>query len=470
MRHASNARRTFRARRGRRPNLFPDAASPRRMEYPPAIARLLHEAGADLGDEVEVISPDGRVWKGLLMEHHAFSAPEALTLKLASGYNVGVQVIDEDAARAASVRLVRKVERRAKPPTAPVPGDDKPRVSILATGGTIASYVDYRTGAVTPITTPEELAAAVPEIAKLARVSTRIVFAMFSEDLQPEHWQTLAREIKREFDAGARGVVVTHGTDTLQYTAAALSFFLSDLPGPVVLVGAQRSSDRPSSDAPSNMHAAVAVAATTDLGEVVAVMHAGMADDECSIHRGTRVRKMHTSRRDAFHSVNAPPLGRVKFVDGQPKVQLTEPARPRAKGPLRVDEAMNERVAMIQSYPGLWPDHIESVVLDGVVLVGTGLGHVAKRTFPAIEKLHKEGKHVFMASQCLHGRVNMNVYSTGRDLQRLGVIPCEDMLPEVAYVKAMWVLAHAKSPEEVIRLFTTPLAGEMDSRSDVETR
>lgn len=434
------------------------------MEYPPAIARLLHGAGAELGDEVEVVSPDGRVWKGLLMEHHAFSASDTLTLKLPSGYNVGV-----DVASGASVRLLRKLERRAKAPTVPTSADDKPRVSILATGGTIASYVDYRTGAVTPITTPEELAAAVPEIAKIAKVSTRIVFAMFSEDLQPEHWQTLAREVKREFDAGARGVVVTHGTDTLQFTAAALSFFLSDLPGPVVLVGAQRSSDRPSSDAPSNMHAAVAVAATTDLGEVVAVMHGGMTDDVCHVHRGTRVRKMHTSRRDAFQSLNALPLGRVVFTEGKPVVEITEPARPRAKGPCKVDDAMNERVAMIQSYPGLWPDHIESVVLDGVVLVGTGLGHVAKRTFGAIEKLQKEGKYVFMASQCLSGRVNMNVYSTGRDLQRLGVIPCEDMLPEVAYVKAMWVLAHAKTREEAIRLFTTPLAGEMDARTEVES-
>jgi glutamyl-tRNA(Gln) amidotransferase subunit D len=436
------------------------------MQYPPAVARLLADAGADLGDEVEVVSPDGRVWKGLLMEHHAFSAADTLTLKLGSGYNVGVSVAGESGA---TLRLLRKVERKARVPVAPVAAEDKPRVSILATGGTIASYVDYRTGAVTPITTPEQLAAAVPEIANVARVSTRIVFAMFSEDLQPEHWQTLAREVKQELDAGAHGVVVTHGTDTLQFTAAALSFFLQDLPGPVVVVGAQRSSDRPSSDAQTNLLAAVAVAATTDVGEVVAVMHAGMADDECLIHRGTRVRKMHTSRRDAFESVNALPLGRVRTGAGVdvPAIEMSESYRRATKGPCRLDEAVNERVAMIQSYPGLWPEHVESVVLDGVVLVGTGLGHVAARTFPALEKLQKEGKYVFMASQCLNGRVNMNVYSTGRDLQRLGVIPCEDMLPEVAYVKAMWVLAHAKTREDVVRLFTTPLAGEMGPRTDV---
>ncbi|HVM45354.1 MAG TPA: Glu-tRNA(Gln) amidotransferase subunit GatD, partial [Candidatus Thermoplasmatota archaeon] len=433
---------------------------PAPMQYPPALARLLSEAGADLGDEVEVSAGDGRVWKGLVMEHHAFSAPDVLTLKLASGYNVGVSV-----AEGARVRLLRKLERKARVPVVPQAAEDKPLVSVLATGGTIASYVDYRTGAVTPITKPEELAAAVPELANVARLRTKIVFAMFSEDLQPEHWQKLAREIKAEFDAGARGVVVTHGTDTLQFTAAALAFFLSDLPGPVVVVGAQRSSDRPSSDAQMNLHCAVVTAATTDVGEVVVVMHGGMTDDDCLIHRGTRVRKMHTSRRDAFESINALPLGRV---GGSPPVaRLEQPYRKASRGPCRVDEAMNERVAMIQSYPGLWPDHIESVVLDGVVLVGTGLGHVANRTFPALEKLQREGKFVFMASQCLHGRVNMNIYSTGRDLQRLGVIPCEDMLPEVAYVKAMWVLARAKTREEVERLFLTPMAGEIDARTDV---
>ena len=435
------------------------------MEYPPAVAHLLERAGATLGDEVEVTSNDGRVWKGLVMEHHAFSAPDVLTLKLGSGYNVGVSV-----SKGVELRLLRKVERKTRVPTVPVASADKPLVSILATGGTIASYVDYRTGAVTPITRPEELAAAVPQLADVARLRTKIVFAMFSEDLQPEHWQKLAREVKAEFDAGARGVVVTHGTDTLQYTAAALSFFLHDLPGPVVIVGAQRSSDRPSSDAQMNLHSAVVAAATTDIGEVVVVMHGGMADDECHIHRGTRVRKMHTSRRDAFQSINDFPLGRVRATGpgAPPTVTIERPYRRATKGSCRVDEQMNERVAMIQSYPGLWPDHIESVVLDGVVLVGTGLGHVAKRTFPALEKLQREGKYVFMTSQCLNGRVNMNVYSTGRDLQGMGVIACEDMLPEVAYVKAMWVLAHAKSREEVVRLFLTPIAGEIAPRTDVE--
>ncbi len=434
------------------------------MEYPEAVASLLIGAGADLGDEVEVAASDGRVWKGLVMEHHAFSARDVLTIKLGSGYNVGV------ATAGATIRVLRKLAPRTRASKVATRSEGKPRVGILATGGTIASYVDYRTGAVHPVTTPEELAGAVPAIADVADVHTRIVFAMFSEDLQPEHWKKLAHEVKAEFDAGARGVVVTHGTDTMQYTAAALAFFLRDLPGPVVLVGAQRSSDRPSSDAEENLLAAVAVAATADLGEPVVVMHSDTGDGRALIHRATRVRKMHTSRRDAFQSLNARPLGHVSLSPSHPPVlTLSEPVKPASTGPVEVDDVINERVAMIQSYPGLWPDHIESVVLDGVVLVGTGLGHVAGRTFPALEKLQKAGKTVAMTSQCLNGRVNMNVYSTGRDLQRLGVIPCDDMLPEVAYIKLMWVLGHTADRVEIERLMRTNLVGEMDERTPIDT-
>jgi glutamyl-tRNA(Gln) amidotransferase subunit D len=452
------------------------------MDYPPEVAALLRRAGAGLGDEVEVQGADGRAWKGLVMEHHAFSGARVLTLKLGSGYNVGVHV----EART-QLRLVRKVPPRERVPRASLRSEGKPVVSILATGGTIASYVDYRTGAVHPVTSPEELAGAVPEIAHVADVRTRIVFSMFSEDLQPEHWVALAREVKKEFDAGARGVVVTHGTDTLQYTAAALSFFLRDLPGPVVIVGAQRSSDRPSSDASGNLFAAVATAAQTDLGEVVVVMHARTDDGRAAIHRGTRVRKMHTSRRDAFQSVNALPLGHVEvpLSGGLPKVSLTQPYRKAAQGPVTLDERIDEEVSIIQSYPGLWPDHLEKVVLKGVVLVGTGLGHVARRNLDVVRAI-TSGKHadgsprmrydgrpggrafVVMTSQCLHGRVDMKVYSTGRDLLDAGVIPAEDMLPEVAYVKLMWILGRTQDPDEVRRLMLEPLAGEMDPRSPVD--
>ncbi|HLE96875.1 MAG TPA: Glu-tRNA(Gln) amidotransferase subunit GatD [Candidatus Thermoplasmatota archaeon] len=446
------------------------------MGYGGLPQRLLGDAGADVGDVVEVTTSDGRATRGLLMEHHAFSAGDVLTIKLPSGYNVGVGV--DGSAR------VRLVERRAATPrpARALPVDpSKPVVGILATGGTIASYVDYRTGAVHPATTPEDLAHAVPELFETANLRTRIVFRMFSEDLQPEHWRELARQIKVEFDHGARGVVVTHGTDTLQYTSAALAFFLRDLPGPVVVVGAQRSSDRPSSDAAMNLRAAVTLAARADLGEVVVVMHASTADDRCAVHRGTRVRKMHTSRRDAFQSVNSSPLGHVRGDD-----IVLSGHRARSKGPARLDDAIDEEVSMIQSYPGLWPDHLAKVVLKGVVLVGTGLGHVARRNLDIVRAIcsgkeadgsprarYDDGPagpaFVVMTSQCLHGRVNLNVYSTGRDLLEAGVMSGEDMVPETAYVKLMWILGHTTDPAEVRRLMAEDLVGEMGERTPVDT-
>jgi glutamyl-tRNA(Gln) amidotransferase subunit D len=294
-------------------------------------------------------------------------------------------------------------------------------------------------------------------------VRAEVVFNMFSEDMQPEHWTRIAERVAWHLNHGARGVVIPHGTDTLSHTAAALAFSLKDLTGPVVLVGSQRSSDRPSSDAKMNLLAAARVAATADLGEVVVVMHATTNDDACAIHRATRVRKMHTSRRDAFQSLNVPPLGSVRGDT----ITLREGTVLPAKGPVVADAVWDEEVSMILSYPGLWPNHIEDVVMKATVIVGTGLGHIARRCLPGVESVIKRGAHVVMASQCLGGAVNMNVYSTGRDLLQLGVMPAHDMLPEVAYIKMMWILGHTQDREEVRRLFNTPLAGEMGDPTDV---
>jgi glutamyl-tRNA(Gln) amidotransferase subunit D len=261
---------------------------------------------------------------------------------------------------------------------------------------------------------------------------------------------------------GCRGVVIGHGTDTMSHTAAALAFCLKDLNGPVVLTGSQRSSDRPSSDAGLNLLAAAKVAATTDLGEVVVCMHETSDDDRIAIHRATRVRKMHTSRRDAFQSINAVPLG---YVDGG--VHLSEPYRQATPTTTTCDAVWDEEVSMIMTYPGLWPDHIEDVVRKATILVGTGLGHIARRCLPGVQAVLERGAHVVMASQCISGRVNMNVYSTGRDLLTLGVVPADDMLPEVAYIKMMWILGHTDDPDEVRRLFCTPIAGEIGGASPV---
>ncbi len=383
-----------------------------------------------------------------------------MTLKLDNGYNVGL------ARAGAKVELVEKGKPRQVESKPVVDDPSKPTIAILGTGGTIASFIDYRTGGVHPATRPEELAAAAPELFGFCNIRAEVVFNMFSEDMQPEHWAKIAERAAWHLNHGARGVVIPHGTDTLAYTAAALAFALRDLSGPVVLVGSQRSSDRPSSDASMNLLAAARVAATTDLGEVVAVLHGSSSDDVCLVHRATRVRKMHTSRRDAFQSINVPPIGRVEAG----AVRLDRPYVKAGKGSTSCDARFDEKVSMILSYPGLWPQHIEDVVIDATVIVGTGLGHIARRCLPGIKAVIDRGAHVVMASQCVSGAVNMNVYSTGRDLLQMGVIPAQDMLPEVAYIKMMWILGHpewAKSRDEVRRRFLSPVAGEMDAPIDV---
>ncbi|MGB1586799.1 MAG: Glu-tRNA(Gln) amidotransferase subunit GatD [Thermoplasmatota archaeon] len=412
---------------------------------------------AQPGDRIRITTADGATFEGLLMPRHAFSGDEIITVKLDNGYNLGLME------SGSQVEVLAPAKARNVSLSTPEPREGLPTIAILGTGGTIASFVDYRTGGVTPATKPEELAAAAPELFDVCNLRAEVVFEMFSEDMQPEHWSQIAERAAWHLNNGCHGVVIGHGTDTMGHTAAALAFSLKDLPGPVVLTGSQRSSDRPSTDAGLNLLAAARVAASTDLGEVVVCMHETSDDDRIAIHRATRVRKMHTSRRDAFQSINAMPLG---FVAGK-DITWNQPYVKAGAGPAVCDAVWDEEVSMITSYPGLWPDHIEDVVRKATVIVGTGLGHIAQRCLPGVEAVLKRGAHVAMATQCIHGRVNMNVYSTGRDLLQMGVMPAQDMLPEVAYIKMMWILGHTDDPVEVRRLFMTNLAGEMDGDSPV---
>jgi glutamyl-tRNA(Gln) amidotransferase subunit D len=420
------------------------------------IAERFASQGINLGDTVR-IERAGRVDEGVLMPRHAFSRPDVAILKTKSGYNVGIRVDDET-----RLTLVARAEPRPRPARPLRPDPTKPLVAFLGTGGTIASYVDYRTGAVHPAATAEELAYATPEIFDVANLRAEVVYQVFSEDLHPKNWLELARRIKTAFDTGARGVVVPHGTDTLSYTSAALSFLLHDLPGPVVLVGAQRSSDRPSTDASTNLVAATRIAAHADLGEVVVAMHEGPDDTRIAIHRGARVRKNHSSRRDAFESMNEPPLGRVE--DG--KVVLTRPHRPRHAGPARVDQGLADDVALLYSYTGLDGATIERMAQGrGLVIAGTGLGHVPQRAIEAVGRLVQKGVLVVMTSQCLWGRVDLKVYSTGRDLLRAGVIDAGDLLPEAAFAKLCWALGNSQTPQEARQKMRLDVAGEVSDRT-----
>jgi len=383
-------------------------------------------------------------------------------IKIKSGYNVGVEVT--------SITKITKIgaERRPAftPPDLPEQNRSLPKVTIVSTGGTIASRVDYRTGAVRPAISARDLYSIVPELSNLAVVDTEILFSVFSEDLTPKHWIKTAETVAKHIRNGTDGVVVTHGTDTMGYTSAALSFALQNLPVPVILVGAQRSEDRPSSDAALNLVGAVLAASKAPFAEVAVAMHESVSDEAVVLLRGTKVRKLHTSRRDAFKTVNAQPVAKVS--NGQ-IVMLTEDYQPRSKErKLVLKPEFEEKVALIKFYPGMNPKvidwHVEAGY-KGIIIEGTGLGHVRQECFSSIKRAIGNNVIVAMTSQCIWGRVNMNVYTNGRDLVAMGVIPLQDMLTETALVKLMWSLGQKQDIDEAKKLLTTNLVHEISERS-----
>jgi len=291
--------------------------------------------------------------------------------------------------------------------------------------------------------------------------------SVLSENIQPSDWTKIARSVASEIKDGANGVIIAHGTDTLGFTSAALSFALQNLPVPVVLVGSQRSSDRPSSDAAMNLIGAINLATKADAAEVFVLMHAETGDSYLHAHRGTRVRKLHTSRRDAFQSVNGYPIFRVT---GEDVKQLRSPLLQRnLNRKLILKSKFEEKVALVKTNPGIQASVIDLFVetgYRGIMIEGTGLGHAPDRLQSSIKKAVDAGMVVAMSSQCLFGRIDMNVYRSGVELLDIGVIPSEDMFPETALVKLMWVLANTKNQEDAKELFTTPLAGEIDMRSE----
>jgi len=248
----------------------------------------------------------------------------------------------------------------------------------------------------------------------------------------------------------------------MSYTAAALSFLLENLPGPVTLVGAQRSSDRPSTDAYLNVICASKLAMESDIGEVVVTMHATISDDYCYVHRGVKVRKMHSSRRDAFKTINAMPIAKVT----PEKIEYLSEYRKASEGSVEITGGFHKNVGLIYYYPGLDGNTLKTLyeIFDGLVIAGTGLGHVHENLVPIIKNATDEGKPTVITTQCLYGRVNLYVYSTGRKLLRAGVIPGEDMLPEVAYVKLMWVLDKTKDLDEVREMMLMNFRGEISER------
>jgi len=375
-------------------------------------------------------------------------------VKLDSGYNIGVP--PESCTLAGHPVPLPSQQHEV------IQDKNLPTLAIVSTGGTIASRIDYRTGSVTSQFNASDILTAIPELAGIANYRTIPLATILSENMTPAIWQDLARAIYTEIKNGAKGVIVTHGTDTMAYSAAAISFMI-DTPVPIVFVGSQRSADRPSSDNAMNAVCAAA-AATGDLGEVVVVMHATTNDDACAIHRGTRVRKMHSSRRDAFQSIGIAPVGEVGYPSR--KVTLTRKAVRRGTRALALHDKLDPHCALVQFYPSMSPDLLKVYEgYHGLVIAGTGLGHTSTVLIPPLKRLIGSGTLVVMTTQCMNGRVCDRVYDTGRDLLDAGVIEGGDMLPEVALTKLMWVLANEKDKIKAAALMQDDLKGECTRRS-----
>ncbi|MGZ4933137.1 MAG: Glu-tRNA(Gln) amidotransferase subunit GatD [Halobacteriota archaeon] len=403
---------------------------------------------AKSGDRVKV-TQNNREFVGVLMP----STTDFIVIKLASGYNVG---FDPDSA---NVTLIEKAVPISQERARPHIKTGLPHVSIISTGGTIASKIDYRTGAVTSQFDVDDIIDAIPELAEIANIDGTLLFNVLSENIDPSLWSELARCVYDQIRLGADGVIVTHGTDTMAYSAAASAFMLAT-PVPVVFVGSQRSADRPSSDNVINAVCA-AIVATSDLAGVFVVMHENESDDTCLVHRATRTKKMHTSRRDAFRSINAVPVARVHYATRS--LELLSAHTSRRSCDLSISPQIDPRCALVKFYPGARPELVEFFLSQryrGLVVEGTGLGHVSRGWIPHLQKA-AQLIPVIMTSQCINGKVCDRVYDTGRDLLRAGVIEGHDMLSETALVKLMWALGQTSDLDEIRSIFATDVAGEI---------
>lgn len=426
--------------------------------YKEKARELLTNFKIEIWDIIQV-KTDKTTLEGILLPRSEYASLDYIEIKLENNYNVGINISDIQ-----DIKKIGKREAKYKIPEKSFPKNkDLPNLNLLGTGGTVASRLDYTTGAVIPSFTPGELFSAVPELAEICNLECELVFEILSENMKAEYWQKLAGKVKDAANSGIAGIIVGHGTDTMSFTSAALSFMLKDLSIPVVLVGSQRSSDRPSSDAALNLINAATVA-ISDIAEVVVTMLGSTSHDYGLIHRGTLVRKMHSSYRNTFRTIDDIPLGMVK----NRKIKMfKDNYKKRSQSETKALINFEKKVALIYSYPGIENEQIEFYIdkgYKGIVLAGTGLGHVGTIIYDSIKRAIQEGITILMTTQTLHGFVGMNVYSTGRELQNIGVIPGRNLLPEVGYVKLGWILGQTSNPEEIKELLYTNIAGEFIER------
>jgi glutamyl-tRNA(Gln) amidotransferase subunit D len=408
-----------------------------------------------VGDSVNILTDI--TYSGIIMPRYEHSDDKHIVLKLKSGYNIGLEI--------SKINKVEKIQT-SKKNTETESKVEKitglPKILLLSTGGTIASKIDYRTGAVTPVLTAEELNSSVPELAKLANIDAEVLFSEYSENIMPEHWLKIAEKIKEFSKSDYTGIIIAHGTDTMHYTSSFLSFALAGFPIPIVLVGSQRSSDRASSDAALNLIGATKFIIESNTKGIYIVMHQDENDDTIACHLGTRVRKNHTSKRGAFQTIGDNPA----FIIAENQIQKNI-----TKDFFKINEFQSKinldtKVALVKYHPGYDPNLLNQLIENGykgIIFEGTGLGHIGKVMYENVKKANEKGIFLGMTSQCIDGRIGMTVYESGRDLLDLGIIPLENMIPEVALVKAMWAIGNYQNIDEVKKIMLKNIASELSN-------
>ena len=421
---------------------------------------MLKKYNVRVWGQAEVLTSRGE-FKGTVLPRAENDDQHHIVLKIITGYNVGVDVHTISSMKEVGYKKANyQIPEKEFPFTRGLP-----KVKLFGTGGTIASRLDYRTGAVIPAFSPGELYGAVPELADICNLDTEKVFAVFSENMGPTQYISLAKAIGKEIENGVDGIVIGHGTDTLHHTGAALTFMVQNSPVPIVLVGSQRSSDRPSSDAALNLMHAMKAAGHSDIAEVMVCMFGPTSDEYGLLHKGTRVRKMHSSYRSTFRTIGDTPLAMIN----RKEITLIkkEYSHRRKDKNVTILPYFSDKVSMLYYYPGMKADVLDSLVdsgYKGIVIVGTGLGHVNKELYPAIERAKKKGVCMYMTLQTIWGYVHMFVYDTGRDMMAKGIIPAGNMLPEVAFIKLGWALGQTDDPEKVKDFMLTPINDEITKR------
>ncbi len=426
----------------------------------------------DFGDYIRIITKD-KTFEGVYI-----SSPKKdfLILKLNSGYNIGINKKEIK-----KIILIKKFSKKIEHKSSGILQYEKdlPNISILKVGGTIVSKIDYSTGAVSAKISAEELLENIPELKNIANISYKDIASVMSESMRFGHYNLIAKSIEDEIkkNKNLKGIIIPHGTDTLHYTSAALSFMLENISIPVILVGSQRSSDRGSSDSFINIICAAKFIAKTDFKGVAICMHENMSDNSCSILPATKTKKIHTSRRDAFKPINITAIARVDYFNNKVEF-LTEDYNQfyneNKKFTVKYFKD-NLKVGILKSHTNIYPENISAFKnYKGLILEGTGLGHFQTKTFDKISSINEKNKKeikklinknciVVLTSQCLYGRVNMNVYTPQRELLDIGIIPGSDMTTETAFIKLAFLLSNYPR-EQAKNLFSENLRGEISER------